>query len=515
MTHDDAAASTSTTMDIEQTTTNDEKKSLKPAPDADDAIKASEEQQGQTIEIDEATNHRLLRIIDWHIMPLMCFVYAMNYLDKTTLSYASVMGLKEDLGLVDDQYQWLGSLFYFGYLAWEYPTNRLLQLLPLGKYSAACIIIWGTILSCFAAARNYPGALAIRFFLGVFEAGVTPGFALLTSQWYTRPEQGKRVNIWFSFNGWGQIIGGLVAYGIAVGSKNNGSLIAPWKIVFLFTGLLTTALGFLFLWVVPDSQLNARWLKKEDRILAIARVRANQQGLGNKQFKWYQAKEALTDPMTWAFFFFAIAANIPNGGLTNFFSQLITSFGYTKEESLLYGTPAGAVEVIALLLNGFIGDKTRQRILSSIGGLVAAVVGIILMVSLPLNNHVGRLIGYYMTQAYPTAFVALLSLISSNVAGYTKKTTVAALYLIGYCVGNIIGPLTFRPEDAPRYVSAEIVIIACWGFCLFILLLVWSWYNRENRRKTALVSRPEYVHVENREWDDLTDRENHEFIYTL
>jgi ACS family allantoate permease-like MFS transporter len=249
-----------------------------------------------------------------------------------------------------------------GYLAWEYPTNRLLQRLPLGKYSAACIIIWGTILSCFAAARNYPGALAIRFFLGVFEAAVTPGFALLTSQvrfnlrswieraqficfvllyvclniflfffdtiltscqWYTRPEQGKRVNIWYSFNGCGQIIGGLVAYGIAVSSKNNGSLIAPWKIVFLFTGLLTIALGFLFLWVVPDSQLNARWLKKEDRILAIARVRVNQQGIGNKHFKWYQAKEALTDPMTWAFFFFAVFANIPNGGITNFFSQLV------------------------------------------------------------------------------------------------------------------------------------------------------------------------------------------------
>jgi ACS family allantoate permease-like MFS transporter len=133
------------------------------------------------------------------------------------------------------------------------------------------------------------------------------------------------VNIWYSFNGWGQIIGGVVAYGIAVGTKKHGSLIAPWKIVFLFTGLLTIALGLIFLWVVPDSQLNARWLSKEDRILAIARVRINQQGIGNKHFKWYQAKEALLDPMTWAFFFFAVIANIPNGGITNFFSQLVCS----------------------------------------------------------------------------------------------------------------------------------------------------------------------------------------------
>ena len=69
-----------------------------------------------------------------------------------------------------------------GYLAWEYPTNRLLQRLPLGKYSAICIIIWGLILSCFAAVHNYLGAIFIRLGLGVFESAVTPGFALLTSQ---------------------------------------------------------------------------------------------------------------------------------------------------------------------------------------------------------------------------------------------------------------------------------------------------------------------------------------------
>lgn len=116
------------------------------------------------------------------------------------------MGLEEDLSLHGNQYQWLGSLFYIGsaasiclfssdewmnvglhgvllgYLAWEYPTSRLLQWLPLGKYSAACIVIWGLVLACFAAVVNYPGAVAIRLFLGIFEAAVTPGFTLLTSQ---------------------------------------------------------------------------------------------------------------------------------------------------------------------------------------------------------------------------------------------------------------------------------------------------------------------------------------------
>ncbi|KAJ5233001.1 hypothetical protein N7468_005957 [Penicillium chermesinum] len=487
----------------------------KHAHDADEAMKALESAHGESIELDEATNRRLLRTIDWHLMPIMCFVYGMNYLDKTTLSYASVMGIKTDLHLKGDDYQWLSSLFYFGYLAWEYPTNRLLQLWPLGKYSGACIVIWGLTLSCFAAVKNYQGAIAIRFFLGVFEAAVTPGFALLTSQWYTKKEQGSRVNIWFCFNGVGQILGGAIAYGIAVGTSKHGSAIEPWKIIFLVTGLLTIVLGFIFLWIIPDNQLNARWLKPEDRVLAVVRVRENQQGIGNKHFKLYQVKEALLDPMTWAFFFYALIADIPNGGITNFFSQMIASFGFSDQESLVLGIPGGAVEVIALLLNGYMGYATGHRILCSVGGLVSALVGMILIVALPESNNTGRLIGYYMSQASPTAFVALLAMISSNVAGYTKKTTVAALYLIGYCVGNIIGPQTFRPKDAPRYVPAEITIIVCIGVSICIMLFVFWWYQKENKRKLVIQAGPDFVRLENQEFLDLTDRENPSFMYSL
>ncbi|EMC95848.1 hypothetical protein BAUCODRAFT_506279 [Baudoinia panamericana UAMH 10762] len=478
-------------------------------------MKAFEGHQGEVIHIDEATNRRLLRIIDWHLIPIMCVVYGLNYLDKTTISYASVMGIRKDIGLVGNDYQWLGSMFYFGYLGWEYPTNRLLQRLPIGKYSACCIIAWGLVLTCFAAVKDFGGAVAIRFMLGVCEAAVTPGFALITSQWYTRKEQGTRTGIWFSFNGWAQILGGLVAYGIAVGTRKHPASIAGWKIVFLVTGLLTVAMGVVFLFIVPDNQMNARWLKKEDRILAIERIRTNNQGVGNRHFKFYQVREALLDPITWAFVFYAIIADIPNGGISNFFSQLIVSFGYTSEQSLLYGTPGGAVEVVTLILGGYLGDRFGNRIAIASLGLCLSIIGMCLIVGLPLDNLHGRLAGYYLTQASAMPFVAFLSLISSNIAGYTKKTTVAALYLIGYCVGNIIGPQTFRPKDAPRYVPAEITIICCWGVCLGIMAFIYFWSRWQNAQKAKVRAQPDYVRLENQEWLDLTDRENSEFVYTL
>lgn len=81
MAQDEEARGNSTAQDIEMTLPADYK-GAKHTPDADEAMKAFEELQGEAIELDEATNRRLVRTIDCHIMPIMCLVYAMNFLDS-------------------------------------------------------------------------------------------------------------------------------------------------------------------------------------------------------------------------------------------------------------------------------------------------------------------------------------------------------------------------------------------------------------------------------------------------
>ena len=247
--------------------------------DADEALQVVRSSgDAEEIVIDEELKKRLLRKIDLHIMPIMCVVYGLNYLDKTTLSYASIMGLETDLNLTKSNYQWLGSIFYFGYLGFEYPTSRLLQRLPLAKYSAFNIILWGLTLSCTAATSNFAGIASVRLILGIFEAAVTPGFVLFTSQWYTKKEQGFRTGVWFSFNGFAHILGSLVAYGVARGTFGRSVALAGWKIIFLVWGLVTMVAGIIFLFLMPDSPLKARFLRDSERRLVIERTRHNQQG---------------------------------------------------------------------------------------------------------------------------------------------------------------------------------------------------------------------------------------------
>jgi ACS family allantoate permease-like MFS transporter len=191
------------------------------------------------------------------------------------------------------------------------------------------------------------------------------------------------------------------------------------------------------------------------------------------------------------------------------------SFGFSNEQSLLLGAPGGAVEIVALILSGFLGDKLRNRLLVCTSGLVIAIIGMLLITCLDNSHSIGRLVGFYLTQASPTPFVALLSLISTNVAGWTKKTTVAAMYLIGYCVGNIIGPQVFQAKDAPDYLPAKITIIVCWFLSLLDIFFIYGWCRWQNKKKAEIRAQPGYQKLEGQEFYDLTDGENPEFIYSL
>ena len=137
----------------------------------DEALKLA----AHRIDISEEAARKVSKKIDLHMLPWLCVVYGLQYLDKTALSYASSMGIESDTGMTKSQYSLTGTIFYIGYLVLVYPHNRLMQRLPLGKYISAAVVIWGVILSATAGTFNASGVLAVRFFLGGFEGAVTAG----------------------------------------------------------------------------------------------------------------------------------------------------------------------------------------------------------------------------------------------------------------------------------------------------------------------------------------------------
>jgi len=120
------------------------------------------------------------------------------------------------------------------------------------------------------------------------------------------------------------MFGGLIGY--AVGHINGG--LKRWMYVFIVFGCLSIATGILTLIVLPDSPTKAKFLKEDERIIAVERIAGNRMGVKNHHFKKDQVWQTFRDPKTWMLFIMATGAQVPNTAITQFTSIIIGSFGF-------------------------------------------------------------------------------------------------------------------------------------------------------------------------------------------
>ena len=483
--------------------------------DADMAMKYIDDINN--FELDPAYEKKLLRKIDWHILPIIVALMSCQLMDKTTNSYASIMGMRQELNMSAKEYSWVGSSFYFGYLVFQYPANRLLQRFPLSKTLSTAVIIWGIILMCHAACTNSAGFLTCRVLLGIFEGFMNPSYILLTSQWWRKSEQFMRTCIWWGMQGFGTILGAGIAYGLQV-HRGGHHEFASWKCVYIITGCITIFLGIISLVHVPDVPTKAWFLNEKDKLYVLERAKENQQGFGNQKFKMSQLKEAILDPCTYAFFFYGMSYAIPNGGFTNFGSILLNGdFGFSTADALLMNMPGGGIDIIippmVALINYYCFNN--QRLISMIIVNSIVVVGMCL---LNFTHHKGsRLTGYLSFYIATAVSAGVCSTISSNVAGNTKKIVVNMFYLVGYCTGNIIGPQTFNANQAPGYSGAKAAMLVSFAAGTIIVMYLYGLYKWRNIKKDKMVAElgEKYKVPDNIAFADLTDIENPEFRYSL
>lgn len=233
--------------------------------------------------ITAADTTRVLRKIDLYLMPLMCLAVLLQFLDKTSLNYASLLGLKKDTHLHGQQYSWLGSFFYIGYLIATPVHGYFLQKFSLSRYVGFNIVIWAIALGAHAACRNYPQLVVVRLTLGWAEAALTPALVLLTGRFYTKREQVVRTSVWFANNGWAQILGGGISYALQV--QNQGGKLRVWQQLYLILGGIALLFGFIVLAFMPDSPATIRYLTTRERQIAVHRIKSNKSGIHDKKFK--------------------------------------------------------------------------------------------------------------------------------------------------------------------------------------------------------------------------------------
>ena len=503
---------------------------------ADVAMKLFQDHDFNMI-IDPEEAKQIVRKIDWFIIPMIAVNYVFFYIDKTTLSYAALYGIREDLNLTGSQYSWLSSIFYFGFFAWAFVTNFLMQRFPLGKYLGLNICVWGAFLMIQAACNSFATLACLRFLSGAAEACADPAFMLITQMWYTRRQQPLRIGLWYLGNGFGIAIGGLLGYGIG----NIKGTIPSWKFDFIIIGALCFIWGICIIWYMPDSPVTAKFLTDHQKRIVVLRLKDNQTGVENKTLKPYQVWEACRDPKTYLFFMLGTCCNLPNGGISNFGTLIVRSMFQTKLLAAAMQAPYGLFIAASIGLCVWLNDRfpNNNRCKFVLIFLCPNIVGTFGLRFLDQSNHAGRYICYLLTGPYNAAFVLILSLQIANTAGHTKKVVTNAVLFLGYCTGNIAGqytsggspssdnitgPFFYLASQAPTYelgIWSMIVSHLCEAV---IICVLWWLLRRENKRRdriqgheglTAdqLLEKRKAEGYDQTAFEDLTDRENLNFRY--
>ncbi|KAF5245836.1 hypothetical protein FAUST_1623 [Fusarium austroamericanum] len=433
--------------------------------------------------IDNEAAIKTLAKIDRTIIPLLFITYMFNFMDKVILSSAAVFGLREDTHLKDQQYSWVGSVFYLGYFLWTYPTTILIANLPTGKYLTVNTIFWGLVVVFTAACQNFGGLLTMRFLLGIAEATITPGFMFLTSTWYTRDEMPTRVGIWFSGNSVGGLVASLLAFGVG---HIESTTIRPWRWMYMILGTMTFLWSIPLFFLLPDNISKAAFLSPEERKIAAKRVSTSGTGkTEGTRWRWNQLRECLVDPKSWFIVGIELFTQIPNGGSQSFANIVVASFGFTNLQSTLINIPYSLLSAGVIAGSGYLAGRFRTlNCLLIIAVIVPCVIGSAVIYK---RSHVPQslhLFAYFLLSTGSAAMPLTMTLVQSNYRGVTKKMTITAMLFVTYCLGNMAGPHFFLKSEDPLYETAFKAITVCYSLAILCALGLRVYLKQLNASRT-------------------------------
>ncbi|KAJ9663447.1 hypothetical protein H2201_005655 [Coniosporium apollinis] len=473
---------------------------LIPDPDAG----KSEEQRAK---IDKA----LLWRLDYKLIPWLCFLYLISFLDRTNIGNARIAGLVTDLKMTDGQYRASLTIFFVSYSVAEPLTNVLLKRMRPSIFLPIIMLLWGICMTAMGLVHNYEGLMAARFFLGLTEAGLFPGVNYYLSCWYRRSEFGIRAAVFFSAAAIAGSFGGLLAAAIAQMDGIGGK--PGWAWIFILEGLATIIVGVVSYWMVHDFPDEATFLSPDDRARVIRRLRADQQSSAeHEDFKMSYFWASVKDPKTYLFALIYMGAVGALYAFSLFLPTIIRELGYTSTTANLLSVPPYAAACILTIVIGWSADRTGKRGLYNIGIPLLGIIGFTMLIasSNPNIKYAGTFLA--ALGIYP-CIPNTISWVSNNIEGVYKRGVTLG-FVIGW--GNLNGVVSsniFRTQDAPRFFLGHGVVLAYIGVCLLGGSIATHLYLQLENRKRLSGKRDIWIEGKSRMEIELLGDRRPDFIY--
>lgn len=425
---------------------------------------------------------RTLRKITWRIVPFIMILYLIAYIDRVNIGFAAIT-MKEDLGFTASVLGFGAGIFFLGYFLFEVPSNIILHKVGARLWITRVMVTWGIIAGGMAFVESSTSFYAMRFLLGVAEAGFFPGIILYLSYWFPARNRAGVIALFMA----------AAPIATAIGSPISAALLemhgimglAGWQWMFLIEAVPAVILGVVVFFYMTDRPEKAAWLKPDEREWLVKTMQAEDANKGGQQH--HSILRGLANPrvLALALIYFGTSAGLYTLGI--WAPQIIKELGVSSMTVGLLNAIPPIISVVAMILWSRHSDKTNERtwhvalacLTAALGLAIAASTGSMfgLIAALTIVN-VGISCSKPPLWSMPTVFLS----------GAAAAAGIATINSIGN-LGGFAGPAMIGwVKDQTGSFAGGLYFVAGLLILSTVLTLVLS-FTQKNKADSAELSK--------------------------
>jgi MFS family permease len=406
--------------------------------------------------------------VDRRIVPFLFLCYILAYLDRVNVGFAKLQ-MSKDLALSDSAFAAGAGIFFIGYFLFEVPSNVLLKRFGARIWIARIMITWGVISSAMMFVTDEASFYAMRFALGLAEAGFFPGVIYYLTLWYPSGRRSTRTAWFVAAVALAGVIGNPIS-GVILDRFSGALGLAGWQWLFLLEGIPSVAVGVWVIYYLDSAIGEAKWLSEEEKAVLIEAIENEE-----KTKSEHRLIDAFKNSSVYLLCAIYFTLTIGLYGLAFWLPTIVKAFGVTGylNIGLITAIPY-AVCAIGMLFLSYNSDRTGERRIHYVLNMTAGAFGFALSGACASN---------------PILSMAFLSIGALGVIGsmplfwpmpsaFLTGTAAAAGIGIVNSVGNLggyVGPnvpvwtkLISADPSAPLYVIAVILLLGAALMLLFV-----------------------------------------------
>jgi len=426
-----------------------------------------------------------LKKIGWRLIPFLALLYFAAFIDRVNVGFAALQ-MNRDLGFSAYVYGLGAGIFFVGYCLFEVPSNLILHKIGGRVWIARIMITWALIAGAMAFVSGTTGFYALRFLLGVAEAGFFPGVVCYLTNWVPAARRAQLVGTFMTAIPISTAIGGPISSAILTLDGKLG--LGGWQWLFLLETIPSLILGVVTLYYLRDTPAQAQWLTAEEKDWLTRTLDAERSYRRSKYD--HSIMQALTNSRTLALSLCYFGVEIGLYGVILWIPQIFTNVGFPAQSVGYVVAIPYAIAAIGMVLWCRHSDQTKERVWHIAAASLVGFAGLAASAFLP-NSPILSVAAITLGATGTLAILPIFwTLPAAILSGAGAAGAIALINALGN-IGGFVGPFVIGwIKDATGNFTYGLLVVASGVLLTGILALVIG-HDKVAERGGAQVPLPE------------------------